>query len=185
MGVMEDLFSNSSLNALDKVLVLDPTTTIKITEIKKLLRATRVRKLQNSYGDDLDSFICMLITRALYAQSRPSMPERNLYVVKGRSVSSALLALKVNIVATLELNADRIKKLHNACLTKEALDGMLYHIKLLQQSRKPVIEILEQRKKKTDLIAKSKRLDTIFVDYGVKEVQEEMLVINDVMKNRW
>jgi Trp operon repressor len=185
MGVMEEAFSNKTLNTMDRLLVLDEKDILKNNEIKRLTRATSVRELKNTYSEDLDSFICNLITRALLCRNPRTFPETKVYVVKGAGVSSEMLTLKVTPVATLLLTADRIKKLHNACLTKQKLDDLLFRLKQVKELHDDAVEFYKQRKIQTTLPAKTSQIKKVFQDYAKEEMESEMAVINDVMKNRW
>jgi len=185
MGVMEEAFSDATLNTMDRLLVLDKNVSLKNSEIKRLTRATRVRKLKNTYSDDLDSFICSLITRALFCRKPQTFIEPQVYVVKGADVSSVMLTLKVTPIATLLLTADRIKKLHNACLTKQKLDEILFSIDQVKELHEEVVDFYKRRKAQTTLPAKTSQIKKIFQDYAKAEIKSEMAVINDVMKNRW
>lgn len=185
MGVMEEAFPDATLNTMDRLLVLDRNISLKNSEIKRLTCAKRVRKLKNTYSDDLDSFICNLITRALFCRKPQTFIEPQVYLVKGADVSSVLLTLKVTPIATLLLSADRIKKMHNACLTKQKLEGILFSINRLKESHEEAVDLYKQRKVETTLPAKTSQIKKLFQDYAKAEIKSEIAIINDGMKNRW
>jgi uncharacterized protein YbcI len=185
MQGLENIFSDAVLNTIDRVLVLHEKETLTDSEIKKLLHATRVVELKNTNSEDLDSLICQVIAQALLHKSLNIYADFKVYTVKGRAVNSLMLTLKVTPVATLLLNADRIKKLHNACFTKRKLDDLLFRVKQVQTLHDDMVVFYSRRKIETTLPIKTSQIKELFQDYAKEEMLAEMAVINDVMKNRW
>ncbi len=183
---MDDTFTDKQLN-VGKVLVLGSGHNLKLAEIKRLTRATKVRKLKwTGNYDDIDTFVLSTVMKALDAMKGNDFIGADVYMVEGATAVTTMLTLKVDKFCTsVDFDATRIKKLHNACLTKMSIDRAKRQMNEAISSHNDLSVMLTKQKIKNAVTNKTKALDKLINGYADAELNEAMEKINDIMGNSW
>jgi hypothetical protein len=186
MTLLNDEFPDATLDTIGKVLVLASGHGLKIAELKRLIRAQKIKKIKYSDELNIESLVCVVVSNALRQVHSPHRYSHDIYFVSGDNLASTMLHLRTDkTVATIELNAMKTKKLHNACLMKKELDIATNLFDSVEQQHKKIVELQKKYKKKITLSKLSKRVSSIVKDYAKVEIQHELAAIEEVMSPCW
>ena len=182
---MTNSFSNEELD-VGKILVLSNGHKLKATEIKKLTRAKKIKKIKWTDYEDIDSFIWINVYEGV-VYTKPECSElMDMYYVEGEEAVTTVLRLKSdNVISSLDWDHNLIKDLHNARLTVDSIEKAKHFLSVAKESHDEICEILKHQKLPNSLIRKTKSFETIIKDYGDAELKSEMDKIENAMKNRW
>jgi len=147
MSEMNEQFPDAVLDSIGKVLVLATGHGLKVAELKRLLRATKVRKLKFRDALGVDMLVRTVIFKALWQLHRQHFNKHEIYFVSGDDAVSSMLNLRTDkIIATIELDADKTKKLHNACLMKQELEDSVQILESADEQHKKVMSFLKMNR---------------------------------------
>ena len=183
---MNDVFTDEQLN-IGKVLVLAAGHKLKLAEIKRLTRATKVRKLQWSGNyDDIDAFVLSTMYKSISALGIHNLIGGDVFRVDGDDAVTSMLALKTDAVCkSVNFDAKSIKKLHNACLTKQSIDIAKKQMMSAIDSHNDLSVVFTKQKLKNSITKKTKALDKLIQDYANSELNATVVKIREVMENTW
>jgi hypothetical protein len=183
---MNDVFTDEQLN-VGKVLVLACGHKLKLAEIKRLTKATKVRKLKWSGNyDDVDTFVLSAMYKTISALGIDDLIGGDVYRVDGEDAVTTMLVLKTGSACkSVNLDAKNIKKLHNACLTKEGIDKARREMIRAIESHNDLSVMLTKQKMKNSVTKKTNALDKLIQGYADAELNATLGKIKEVMKNTW
>lgn len=182
---MMDSLSKEELD-VGKILVLYRGHKLKVSEIKKITRAQKVKKIKWTNYEDIDSLIWINIYEGIVHINTDYSEYLDMYYVEGDEAVTTALRLKTdNVLASLDWNYQLIKDLHNARLTIDSIQKAKHYLSIAKESHDELCEILKQQKLSNSLMKKTKSLEAINKDYGDAELKLEMEKIENAMKNRW
>lgn len=183
---MNDLFTDEQLN-IGKVLVLAGGHKLKLAEIKRLTRATKVRKLKWSGNfDDVDTFVLSTMYKTISALGIEDLMGGDVYRVYGDNAVTTMLALKTGgACKSVNLNTKDIKKLHNACLTKQGIDKAKREMIKAIESHNDLSVILTKQMTKNSVTKKTNALDKLVRGYADAELDVTVGKIKEVMEKTW
>jgi hypothetical protein len=183
---MDDVFTDEQLN-IGKVLMLATRHKLKLAEIKRLTRATKVRKLKWSGNyDDVDTFVLSTMYKAIYALDNNELIGGDVYRVDGDDAVTSMLALKTSgVYKSVNLDSKNIKRLHNACLTKQSIDNTKREIFRAIGSHNDLSVVLTKQMKKNSVTKKTNALDKLLQGYADTELNLTIDKIKDIMGNTW
>jgi hypothetical protein len=183
---MNEQFPDAVLDSIGKVLVLANDHGLKVAELKRLLRAKKVKKLKFNEEINVNSLVNNVIFRALWQLNKQKFHSHDLYFVSGEDAISTMLNLRTDkVVATIELNAETTKQLHNACLMKQELEKAVRMLESADEQHKAVVTMLKKLKRNSTLGSKSKKITSVVKDYAKTEIQNELQTIKNIMKPSW
>jgi hypothetical protein len=183
---MDDVFTDEQLN-IGKVLVLAGGHKLKLAEIKRLTRATKVRKLKWSGNyDDVDTFVLSTMYKTISALGNNDLIGGDVYRVDGDDAVTTMLALKTGgACKSVNLDSKSVKKLHNACLTKQSIDITKREMIRAIESHNDLSVMLTKQMKKNSVTKKTNALDKLVQGYADTELDLTVGRIKDVMENTW
>lgn len=180
-----DSLSNEELN-VGKILVLSCGHKLKVSEIKKTIRAKKVKKIKWTNYEDVDSFIWINVYEGIIYTKPEHSEYMDMYYVEGEEAVTTALRLKSdNVLASLDWDHHLIKGLHNARLTVASIEKAKHFLSIAKESHDELSEIIKQQKLSSSLMKKTKSLESIVKDYGDAELKLEIDKIENAMKNRW
>jgi hypothetical protein len=183
---MDEMYTDEQLN-IGKVLVVGSGHKLKISQIKQLIRADKVRKIKWSGNvDDVDTFVLSVICRAIIALKIDDLIDADLYRVDGDGTAMTMLGIKTGgKCKTVNLDAKNIKRLHNAIFTKDRIDRAKRQMDRAIESHNDLSAILTKQKIKNGMKKKTNALDKIVQGYADDELAATLEKIKDVMSNTW
>jgi len=183
---MNDVFTDEQLN-VGKVLVLACGHKLKLEEIKRMTKATKVRKLKWTVEeDDIDTFVLATMYKTISALGRQNLIGSDVYRVSGDDAVTTMMTFKLGeSCKSVNLDAMNIKKLHNACLTKQSIDRAKVHMANAIDSHNDLSVMLTKRKIKNSVTKKTNALDKLIQGYADKELNVTMGEIKEVMGRIW
>lgn len=183
---MNDVFTDEQLN-IGKVLVIGSGHKLKPAQIKKLIRAKTVRKLKwSGVHDDVDTFILSTMYKAVSALENHDLIGADVYRVEGDDAVTTMLTLKTGgKCKAVSLDAKSVKKLHNACLTKQEVDRAKRQMSNAIEIHNDLSVILTKQKMTAGIAKKTKAFDKLVTGYGDVELAATITKIKDVMTNSW
>ena len=187
MTSMNDIYSDEVLN-VGKILAIQTGHKFKISEIKKSIRAKKVKKLKwnNMLYDDIDSYVIKKIYEGMFNLDRTTSCDFDVYYVTGDDAVSTFLRLKTSLIClTLNWDADSIKRLHNACYTKNLIVNTQIQIGIAKKYHDDLLVTLDAQKFKHKLKSKSKSINKISSSYAEDELRVTMEIIKDKLKSVW
>ena len=182
---MNDIFSDDQLN-VGKILVLEKNHKLTTSKIKKLTRATTIKKLKSSKTFDIDSLIISNVNNGLLALDDTSSYDYDVYYVTGNSsVSSALRLITDSVRGTIEWDAKKVKRLHNACFTKIKIDNAKVQLTNAKRYHEELVEALNNQKLSKTVASKTKSLSKITDGYADAVLKITVNNIRILMKSVW
>lgn len=183
---MNEIFTDDQLN-IGKVLVIGSGHNLKLSQIKQLIRASKVRKIKWSGNyDDIDTFILSTMYKAISALEIGELIGADVYRVEGDDVVLTMLAMKTGgRCKSVNLDAKNVKKLHNACLTKQSIDRAKSSMANAVEIHNDLSVLLTKQKMKNGVTKKTNALDKVVQGYADTELAETLGKIKDVMSNTW
>jgi hypothetical protein len=185
-NAMNEVFTDEQLN-VGKVLILAAGHKLKLSEIKRLTRATKVRKLKwSDKNDDIDTFILLTMYKTISALGNEDLVDGDVYRVNGVDAVSVMLVLRTGGTCTsVNLDATKIKKLHNACLTKQCIDKARREMLSALKSHNDLAVMLTKQKMKNSITKKTNSLEKLAKGYADDELELTIGSIKEVMANTW
>lgn len=183
---MNDVFTDDQLN-IGKVLVVGSGHNLKMSQIKQLIRANKVRRIKWSGNyDDVDTFLLSVMYKAISALDIKELIGADVFRVDGNDAVTTMLAIKTGgKCISVNLDAVNIKKLHNACLTKQGIDIAKRQMAHAIQSHNDLSVMLTKQKVKNFVTKKTIALDKVMQGYADAELATTLEKINDVMSSTW
>jgi hypothetical protein len=183
---MNEIFTDDQLN-IGKVLVIGSGHNLKLSQIKELIRASKVRKIMWSGNyDDIDTFILSTMYKAISALEIGELTGADVYRVEGDDVVLTMLAMKTGgRCKSINLDAKNVKKLHNACLTKQSIDRAKSSMSNAVEIHNDLSVLLTKQKMKNGVTKKTNALDKVVQGYADAELAETLEKIKDVMSKTW
>lgn len=183
---MNEIFTDDQLN-IGKVLVIGSGHNLKLSQIKQLIRAGKVRKIKWSGNyDDIDTFILSTMYKAISALEIGELIGADVYRVEGDDVVLTMLAMKTGgRCKSVNLDAKNVKKLHNACLTKQSIDRAKSSMANAVEIHNNLSVLLTKQKMKNGVTKKTNALDKVVQGYADAELAETLEKIKDVMSKTW
>ncbi len=169
-----------------KILVLKIGHKLKVLEIKKLIKASKIKRVKWTGADDIDSFVWHSVLQGLVSCKNRSAPDLDIFYVEGDNPTTSFLRLKIDdVIASLEWNFVMIKELHNACLTMESLYITQHLLEELMDSHNKSSSILNQQNLPNSLEKRTKYLDKFIQGYADSEIDMALNKVENAMKDRW
>ena len=186
MSKLDEVFPNEKLN-FGKVLILGDGHKLKLSELKKLTNAKKIRKVKwTAIETEIDTFLCIALTRAFNALGTMERTVFDFYYVDGDNASSSLLRLKTDkVIESINLNAKIVKSLHNNCHTKSLIEKAMASISRAFKNHIDLCDALNTQKIQTDLIKKTNALKKVAQSYGETEFENTLVNIKAVLKSSW
>jgi hypothetical protein len=183
---MNDIFSDDQLN-IGKVLVIGSGHNLKLSQIKQLIRASKVRKIKWSGNyDDIDTFVQSVMYKAISALEIDEFFGADVYRVDGDDAVTTMLAMKTGgRCKAVYLDDKNVKKLHNACLTKQSIDRAKRMMANAIETHNDLSVVLTKQKIKNSVTKKTNALDKVVQGYADAELATTLEKIKDVMRNTW
>lgn len=180
------LFTDAQLN-IGKILVLSENVNLTDEEIKRLTKASCVRKLNwEDESEDIDQFVLYAVSNAMFALNMYELGNGEVYRIDGHDATTTMLALKVgNLFKALFLDNKSIKKLHNAYLTKKIIDNARYQINCALKHHNELAEILSRQNINNGIKKKTRSFNRLIENYGDNELIVAAQTIREVLQCAW
>ena len=183
---MDGIFTQQQLN-FGKVLILASGHKLESEEIKKLTKSKKVQLvIGGPNNDDIDSFLLFAINNAMLALGLHRLVGADVYRVDGKQASTVLLAFKIGVnFKSVKLTAKNVKDLHNAYLTKLAINQARLSIETAVDRHNKLTALLTKQKTKNNLSTKYEFLNNLAQDYAKDELDLTVKTIQGITKNVW
>lgn len=186
MNGYEGKFTVEQLN-YGKVLVLDDGHKLTVAEIKRLTRATKVRRIKPISGfENVDSYVFKIVSMTLTTLNNNQGYRESIYHVEGDATVTSWLALKTDkIRMAVVLNVANIKRLDDAISTIHLLYAAKDAMESAVMAHEKLSEVLMKSNLPDSITAKTPALDAVALGYADAELQHGMDTIAAVLKNKW
>jgi hypothetical protein len=182
---MTNKLSDKELN-VGKILVLKMGHKLKVLEIKKLIKASKVKRVKWTGVEDIDSFVWHNVLQGLVSCKDRSVPDLDIFYVEGDNSTTSFLRLKIDdVIASLEWDFVMIKELHNTCLTLESMYLTQHFMEAVIDSHKKSSSMLNQQNLPNSLEKRTKYLDKFIQGYAKSEIDMALDKVRNAMKDRW
>ena len=183
---MTDIFTDDQLS-IGKVLVIGSGHNLKVSQIKQLIRANKVRKLKWSGNyDDVDTFVLSVMHKAISALDIDDLIGSDVYRVDGDDAVVTMLVIKTSgKCKSVNLDAKNVKNLHNACLTKQGIDRTKRQMANAIESHNELSIMLTKQKIENGISKKTNALSKVIQGYADAELATTLEKIKYVMSNTW
>ena len=180
-------FRNYKKLAIEKYLILRPNHGYSIQEIKSLINATSVKKLDLSLSDDTEeNFIDSTICCGIRAFHNTYTGDLDYYKVEGKEAASIFLKLKSEyFLSAISLSAKNLIQIRNACTIKDQIEFVKSDIEFAKSTHDTIFNELNKNKKYKKLRKNDKEFEKLVNGYGTKEIKNAMTTIEKLMKNSW
>lgn len=186
MTVMDQLEVADKLG-IGKILILNEGHGLSVGEIKKYTKSEKVKKVKwTGLDNHIDTLISSAVFRGLRTKKNIFTGNISLYYVSGHDAASSFLRMKIDkVLGSINLTSLDVKRLHNANLTKEAIESVIDNLEITKMTHDHASEMLTEQKKKNSLKKKTKAIEKLVNGYGADELKEAIETIEEIMKDRW
>lgn len=185
MSNLSDVYNDEMFN-VGKILAIQEGHGLSVLEIKKTIKAKKVKKLKWNDGIDVDSFLISKVNEGSHALDDSDFIDYDVYYVTGDDVVSTFLRMKISSKCfTLDWKDKSVKILHNALHTKARIDMAKSQMSMAKTYHDNLIESLNSQKLNNIVKKKTKSLEKILDGYGDEELSIAMDKIKDEMRNVW
>jgi hypothetical protein len=183
---MKPIFTDEQLN-IGKVLIIGGGHNLPVAEIKRITRATKVRKLKwTDNENDIDDFIISTLYETLYVLNENSLEGGDIYRVSGINSITTFLALKISKpYRAINLEAKYMKILHNSWLTKQTIDTTRQCMKEAVEAHNNLELLLSKLKIKNSLTTKTKPINKLLSNYADNEMDYLTTEVKKIMADTW
>jgi len=183
---MNDIFTDEQLS-IGKVLVVGSGHNLKVSQIKQLIRANKVRKIKwSGIYNDVDTFVLSVMHKAISALDIDDLIGADVYRVDGDDAVTTMLVIKTGgKCKAVNLDAKNVKNLHNACLTKQDIDRAKRHMVNAIESHNELSITLTKQKIKNGVTKKTNALNKVIQGYADAELAITLEKIKGLMSSTW